>query len=77
MIFYNPNTDLVSYNVNTKFCLILSIHSQDIEQNRVLTSIKGGNPVANLRKMTFYNPNVDIVNDDVYTNLLSFCLFII
>ena len=32
-----------------------------------MTSIKGRNSVANLRKMTIYNPNVDLVNDNVYT----------
>ena len=32
MTFYNPNVDLVNDNVFTKFALILSIHSQDIEQ---------------------------------------------
>ena len=31
-----------------------------------MTSIKGRNSVANLRKMRIYNPNVDLVND-VYT----------
>ena len=31
-----------------------------------MTSIKGRNSVANLRKM-IYNPNVDLVIDNVYT----------
>ena len=38
-----------------------------LSKNQILTSIKGRNSVANLRKMTHYNPNVDIVNDNVYT----------
>ena len=47
-----------------KFCLfILKIWSK----NQILTSIKGRNSVANLRKTTIYNTNVDLVNDDVYT----------
>ena len=47
-----------------KFCpFILKIWSK----NQILTSIKGHNPVANLRKTTIYNTNVDLVNDDVYT----------
>ena len=29
----NPNLDLVNINEHTKFGQILSIHSQDIEQN--------------------------------------------
>ena len=66
MTIYNPNVDLVSDNLYTKFGLILSIHCQDIEQ-KLLTSIKGRDSVANLRKMTVYNPKVDLVNDNVYT----------
>ena len=51
----------------TKFGLILSFRSQDIEQKPILTSIKGGNYVANLRKTMIYITNVDLVNDYVYT----------
>ena len=64
---YNTNVDLVNKNVFTKFRLILSIRSQDIEQKQILTSIKGRNSVANLRKTMIYNTNVDLVNDNVYT----------
>ena len=35
--------------------------------NRILTSIKGRNFVANLRKMTLYNLNLDLINVNVYT----------
>ena len=35
--------------------------------NQILTSIKGRNSVANLRKTKIYNTNVDLVNDNVYT----------
>ena len=45
----------------------MSIHSQDIEKNQFLTSIRGHNSVANLRKMTIYYSNPDLVNDNVYT----------
>ena len=45
MTLYNHNV-----NVYTKFGLILFILSQDIEQKEILTSIKGRNSVANLRK---------------------------
>ena len=34
---------------------------------QILTSIKGHNSVANLRKTKIYNNNVDLVNDNVYT----------
>ena len=47
---YNTKVDLVSDNVYTKFGLNRSICFQDIEQNSILTSIKGSNSVANLPK---------------------------
>ena len=47
-----------------KFCpLVLKI----LSGNKILTSIKGHNSVANLRKMTLYNPNLDIINVNMYT----------
>ena len=50
------------------FCqFVLKIFSK----NRILTSIKGSNSVANLRKTKIYNTNIDLVNDNVYT---KFCL---
>ena len=63
---YNTNKNLVNDDVYTKFGLILSICSKDIEQNRILTSIKGSNSIANLRKTKIYNTNIDLVNDNVY-----------
>ena len=65
---YFTNVDLVNDDVYTKFGLILSISSQDIEKNQILTSIKGRNSVANLRKTKIYNTNLDLVTDNVYTN---------
>ena len=59
---YNTNVDIVNDNVFTKFGLILSIRSQNIEQNQILTLIKGRNCVANLRKTMIYNTYVDLVN---------------
>ena len=38
-----------------------------LSKNQILTSIKGRNSVANLRKTTFYNTKVDIVDDNVFT----------
>ena len=47
------------------FCqFVLKISSK----NRILTSIKGRNSVANLRKTKVYNTNLDLVTDNVYTN---------
>ena len=38
-----------------------------LSKNIILTSIKGRNSVAKLRKSMIYNTNVDLVNDNVYT----------
>ena len=39
-----------------------------LSKNRILTSIKGSNSVANLlKKLKIYNTNIDLVNDNVYT----------
>ena len=47
--------------------------------DQILNSIKGCYSVANLqkKKMTLYNPNVDLVKDNVYTNLVEICPFIL
>ena len=48
------------------FCqFVLNILS--LTFNRILTSIKGSNSVANLRKTTIYHTNIDLVNDNVFT----------
>ena len=38
-----------------------------LSKNQILTSIKGHNSVANLRKTNIDNINVDLVNDNVFT----------
>ena len=38
-----------------------------LSKNQILTSIKGRNSLANLRKTMIYNTNVEVVNDNVYT----------
>ena len=38
-----------------------------LSKNQFLTSIKGRNSVANLRKTIMYNTNIDLVNDNVHT----------
>ena len=46
------------------FCqLVLKI----LSKNQILTSIKGLNSVANLRKTMIYNTNLDLVDDIVFT----------
>ena len=67
-MLYNPNLVLINVKVYTKFGLF--ILCQDIEQNEILTSIKGRNSVANLRKMKLYNPNIDLINDKVHTKFV-------
>ena len=39
-----------------------------LSKNKILTSIKGRNSVANLRKTKIYNTNLDLVTDNVYKN---------
>ena len=39
-----------------------------LSKNQILTSIKGRNSVANLRKTKIYNTNLDLVTDNVYIN---------
>ena len=47
-----------------RFCqFILKI----LSGNKILTSIKGRNPIKILRKMTGNNPKQDLVNVDVHT----------
>ena len=38
-----------------------------LSKNQFLTSIKGRNSFATLRKTMIYNTNIDLVNDNVYT----------
>ena len=38
-----------------------------LSKNKILTAIKNGNYVANLRKTIIYDTNIDLVNDNVYT----------
>ena len=38
-----------------------------LSKNQSLTSIKGRNSVANLRKTMIYGTNIDLVNDNVYS----------
>ena len=65
--------DLVNDDMYTKFGLILSIPSQDIEKKtqQILTSIKGRKPIGNLRKTMIYITNVDLVNDTQFGLILS------
>ena len=51
-----------------KFCpLVLKI----LSGNKILTSIKGRNSVANFRYLTLYNPKLDIIYVNVYKNLVE------
>ena len=38
-----------------------------LSKNRILTSSKDSNSVANLQKTKIYNTNIDLVNDNVFT----------
>ena len=58
----NTNVDLVNDNVYTKFGLNRSIRFQDIEQNQILTSIKGRNSVANLPKFKLIQAFIHVLD---------------
>ena len=48
-----------------------------LSKNQILTSIKGCNSVANLRKSKIYIINVDLVNDNEYTKFgLNLSIFL-
>ena len=63
------NAHLISWpsktqNIQNLFCqFVLKI----LSKNQFLTSIKGRDSFANLRKTMIYNTNIDLVNDNVYT----------
>ena len=57
------------------FVLFCQFILKILSKNQILTSFKGHNSVANLRKTKIYNTNVDLVNDKVYTKF-SLNLFI-
>ena len=40
-----------------------------LSKNQILTSIKGRNSVANLRKITIYDTKVDLFDDNVFTKV--------
>ena len=52
---------LMCIQILVRFCLLVL---KILSGNKILTSIKGRNSVANL---TLYNPNLDIINVNVYT----------
>ena len=41
-----------------------------LSKNQILTSVKNGNSVANLRKTMIYYTNIDLVNDNVHTKFV-------
>ena len=55
---------LMCIHILVKFCpFILKV----LSGNETLTSIKGRNSAANLRKKTLYNQNLELINVNVYT----------
>ena len=71
---YNTNIDLVNDDGHTKFGLILSISSRE---NQILTSIKGRNSVANLRKTKITILMLILSMIMCIQNLVSICLFVL
>ena len=66
MICNDPKLDLAKIIAYIKFCEILSIGSQDIEQKRNFGINKGHNSGTNFRKMMCNNPKLDLVNMNAY-----------
>ena len=66
-MLYNPNLDVINANVYTNFGKFCPFSLKILSGNEILTSIKGRNSAANLRKMMRYNPNLDLINVNVYT----------
>ena len=50
------------------FVLFYQFVLKILSKKQILTSIKGRNSVANLRKTKIYNTNLDLVTNSVYTN---------
>ena len=48
-----------------KFC---PLDLKLLSANKILTSTKGYNSVANVQKIVLYDPNLDVINVNVYTN---------
>ena len=49
------------------FVLFCQFVLKILSKNQFLTSIKGSNSFANLRKTMIHNTNIDLVNDNVFT----------
>ena len=49
------------------FVLFYQFVLKILSKNRILTSIKGSNSVADLQISTIHNTNIDLVNDNVFT----------
>ena len=66
----NSKLDLVNMKAYIEFGEILSICSQNIEENNILSKIKGHNSCTNEQKIMCNNPKLDLVNIYSY---IKFC----
>ena len=66
-MIYNTNIVLVNMMCIQNLVSFCQFVLKTLSKNQILTSIKGRNSVANLRKTTIYITNVDLVNDNEYT----------
>ena len=67
----------ISMHIDTKFNRILQINSQDIEHNKILTSIKGHNSVKNWPKITCIRYNMDLVFINAFTKFIKIHPFVL
>ena len=65
---YNTNVILSIMMCIQNLVLFCQFVLKILSKNQILTSIKGRNSVANLRKTKIYNTNLDLVTDNVYKN---------
>ena len=66
-MIYNTNIDLSMMMCIQNLVSFCQFVLKTLNKNQILTSIKGRNPVANLRKTMIYITNIDLVNDNEYT----------
>ena len=64
---YNNDIDLVNDDVYTYLVLFCQFILNILSKNRILTSIKGSNSVANLQKAKIYNISIDLVSGNMFT----------
>ena len=69
MTLNNSNVDLVHDNVSSNLVKFCPFSLKILRKKQFLTSIKGRNYVANLRRIMHYKFNVDLVKDELHKKI--------